>query len=172
MIYVPFFFLKKVGWKSLHSNKFTPYYEAIEQVRKQIDIGKMIERFIYLDRVSKSLLNADQRKLLHVFPKENIYQLEEQRKGFKLRERLRSTMIVQDGPKRLNDLKRLDSLIEKKMVDLDDEQYEAREVRDAYNNIKYHQFLPVIFFYGLVVHFYYLKVSLIFLPLNMNHLKV
>jgi hypothetical protein len=77
----------------------------------------MIERFIYLDRVSKSLLDTDQLKLLHLFPKENIYQLEEQRKGFKLRERLRSTIVAK------NSLKRLDRIIEEKMVDLDDEQY-------------------------------------------------
>jgi hypothetical protein len=42
MIYIPFFFLKRIGLKSLYSDKFTPYYEAIKQVRRQIDIGKMI----------------------------------------------------------------------------------------------------------------------------------
>ena len=41
----------------------------------------------------------------------------EQRKGFKLRERLRSTIVAK------NSLKRLDRIIEEKMVDLDDEQY-------------------------------------------------
>lgn len=114
IVYVPFFLLKKAGWKSLENERFTPYYEAIEQVRKQIDIGKMIERFLYLDRVSKSLLDENQRKLLHVFPKENIYQLEEQRRGFKLRERIRSTVVTKTS------LRRLDSLIERKMVDLDE----------------------------------------------------
>ncbi len=41
LVYVPFYMLKKLGWDSLSSSKFTPYYEAIKQVRKQIDIGKI-----------------------------------------------------------------------------------------------------------------------------------
>jgi hypothetical protein len=69
LLYVPFYILKKIGWKSLKNEKLTPYYEAIKQVRRQVDISKMIERFIYFDRSSKAIFDADQRKLLHVFPK-------------------------------------------------------------------------------------------------------
>jgi hypothetical protein len=81
--------LKRFGWKSLKSERFTPYYEAIKQVRRQIDLGGIIQRFLYLDRVSKSVLDEDQRKLLHLYPKENIYQMDDHRTGFKMREKIK-----------------------------------------------------------------------------------
>jgi hypothetical protein len=36
---------------------FQPYYEAITEIRKQIDIGKILQRFTYIDRMAKSLLD-------------------------------------------------------------------------------------------------------------------
>lgn len=90
--YIPFFILKRFGWKKLHSKKFTPYYEAIRQVRRQIDIGILIQRMIYFERSNKAVLDEDQRKLMYVYPKENIYQLEEHRKGTKLRDKLKEAI--------------------------------------------------------------------------------
>jgi hypothetical protein len=90
--YIPFFALKRFGWKSLQSKKFTPYYEAIKQVRRQIDIGVIIQRLIYMDRVTKSILDDNQRRLMHAYPKENIYQLKEHRSGIKTRDKIKDAI--------------------------------------------------------------------------------
>lgn len=99
---MPFFILKKFGWKSLQSKKFTPYYEAIKQARRQIDIGVLIQRVIYFERVEKSLLDEDQRKLMHIYPKENIYQLKAHRSGVKLRDKLKEAIIKKETEQILN----------------------------------------------------------------------
>ena len=84
-----------------------------------------------MDRVCKSLLTDDQRKLLHIFPKENLDKLNEERKDFKLHRRLRESIY-----NTRNNIRQLNNVIENQMVDLDAEQYEAKEVREAYDNIK------------------------------------
>lgn len=102
--YVPFFALKRFGWKSLQSKWFTPYYEAIKQVRKQIDVGVLIQRMIYLERTEKCLLDDDQRRLIHLYPKENIYQLKEHRSGIKLRDKLKDAIEEKQVNQRINNI--------------------------------------------------------------------
>jgi len=92
LIYLPFFALKNLGWKSLTSKYLTPFYEGIKHVRKHIDLGKMVNRFLYLERATQTMLDSDQRLLLHVFPKEDLRQFDAQRSGFKLRDKLKEKL--------------------------------------------------------------------------------
>jgi hypothetical protein len=41
-------------------------------LRTQIDVGDMLKKFIFLDRVSKSVLDEHQRDLLYAIEKEDI----------------------------------------------------------------------------------------------------
>lgn len=58
-------------------------------IRKHIDLGKMVNRFLHLERATHAILDSDQRMILHVFPKEDLRQFDAQRLGFKLRENLK-----------------------------------------------------------------------------------
>lgn len=89
LVYLPFFGLKNLGWKNLNNKYLTPFYEGIKKVRKHIDLGKMISRFLYLERATEAVLDADQRMLLHVFPKEDLRRFDQHRSGFKLRDKLK-----------------------------------------------------------------------------------
>lgn len=62
---------------------FRPYYDAIREIRKQIDIGKILQKFTYYDRIAKSLLDEHQRNLLHIYTRENICQLAKERGKYK-----------------------------------------------------------------------------------------
>lgn len=49
-----------------------PYYDSIETLRTQIDISQILRKFIFLDRVSRTVLDDHQRDLLYVIEKEDI----------------------------------------------------------------------------------------------------
>lgn len=46
------------------------------EIRKMTDMCRMMQRFIYMDRVFKVLLDSDQRRLLHLQEKETIEEIE------------------------------------------------------------------------------------------------
>jgi hypothetical protein len=52
-----------------------PYYESINVLRTQTDIGHILKKFIFLDRVSKCVLDEHQRDLLYAIEKENISEI-------------------------------------------------------------------------------------------------
>lgn len=100
-IYLPLYFFKRVcGW-SCKIGWFNRFYETMEQVKKQTDIGKFVERFIYLDRMSKAVLNDNQRVLIHLFRKESINQLDDHANGVRISAYLSSLMdgsnIIEPG---------------------------------------------------------------------------
>lgn len=83
LFYLPFVLIRKMGckpgWKY-----FTALWETMGEIRKMTDMCRMMQRFIYMDRVFKVLLNADQRRLLHLQEKETIEEVEKERNHYKL----------------------------------------------------------------------------------------
>lgn len=56
--FLPYYMVKYLGCaEKFTCDVFQPYYEAITEIRKQIDIGKILQRFTYIDRMAKSLLD-------------------------------------------------------------------------------------------------------------------
>lgn len=128
LVYLPFFALKNLGWKSLTNKYLTPFYEGIKQVRKHIDLGKMINRFLYLERAAEAVLDADQRMLLHVFPKEDLRQFDFHKSGFKIREKLKEK-LERDDP-----AEKTDPAL-KGIVDLEELKPRALELGQAYQRL-------------------------------------
>lgn len=64
--------LKKIGCSGLNIPYLHPYYESIEVLRTQIDISHILRKLIFLDRVSRTVLDEHQRDLLYVIEKEDI----------------------------------------------------------------------------------------------------
>lgn len=72
LAYLPYFFIKKLGADNLKIQFLQPYYESIQVLRTQIDISHILRKFIFLDRVSKTVLDEHQRDLLYIIEKEDI----------------------------------------------------------------------------------------------------
>lgn len=68
-----FFGMKKTN-KKLH-----PYYVSLLQIRRQLDLRKILQRFLYLERAITCLLPKHLHKLLFYFSKEDILHLDTMR---------------------------------------------------------------------------------------------
>lgn len=76
-------FFKFLGWKSLNNKFLHPYYISLRQIRRQMDIRRILQRFLYLERAITCLLPPHLHALLFYFTREDITHLEEMRQGFK-----------------------------------------------------------------------------------------
>ena len=89
----------------------------------------MLERFIYMERMSDSLLDESQRKLLHVFPKEKITSPESE------------TLIqprIHDGNTAVQKL--IDNMVE---IEDHSNNISAKEFEEAYKQISHDPDNPV-----------------------------
>lgn len=63
--YLPYVLIRKMSCKPSWVY-FSALYETMHEIRAMSDMMRMMQRFQYLDRVCKLMLDEDQRKLIHL----------------------------------------------------------------------------------------------------------
>lgn len=87
LAYLPFVLIRKLRCKP-NWVFFSALYETMHEIRRMTDMCRMMQRFQYIDRVCKLLLDEDQRRLIHLQQKETIEEIRKERNHYKLYRKL------------------------------------------------------------------------------------
>lgn len=94
LLYLPYFCMKKVGVNCLKVRFLQPYYDSIHVLRTQIDISHILRKFIFLDRVSRTLLDEHQLDLLYVIEKEDITDIRRELQKARIHKEFKSSVTL------------------------------------------------------------------------------